>query len=102
MDLDRSKTKSPEELISIGWINNQASANKLITSYFSTASLCYSFVERKRLHHDVCLRMCGVRGEGRGIFFCIDYGPESLSETGATSMEHSLPNTIFHFTVGKR
>uniref|UniRef100_A0A0D3CZB4 Myb-like domain-containing protein n=1 Tax=Brassica oleracea var. oleracea TaxID=109376 RepID=A0A0D3CZB4_BRAOL len=45
--------------------------------------------------------MCGVRGEGRGIFFCIDYGPESLSETGATSMEHSLPNTIFHFTVGK-
>ncbi|WZZ85478.1 hypothetical protein YC2023_114057 [Brassica napus] len=84
MDLDRSKTKSPEELTSIGrhFVIPLWRGNGYITM---SAQGCV-----------VCV------GESRGVFFCIDYGPESLSETGATSTKHSSPNTIFHFSVGKR
>ncbi|KAF3539329.1 hypothetical protein F2Q69_00020908 [Brassica cretica] len=75
MDWDRSKMKSPEELTSIG-------RHFVIPLWRGIGYITMS-------------------AQGRGIFFCIDYRPESLSETGATSTKHSLPNTIFHFTVGK-
>ncbi|KAH0898037.1 LOW QUALITY PROTEIN: hypothetical protein HID58_047605 [Brassica napus] len=128
MDLDRSITKSPEELTSIWYDVISLLCPLKISSMMSLDLLMYHLgrghirITMKASHFIVCWSnkqpsavtllfhggeemvtlQCLLKDGSSGVFFCIHYGTDALSETDATSTKHSLRNTLFHFTCGKR
>ncbi|KAG2281969.1 hypothetical protein Bca4012_050483 [Brassica carinata] len=107
MNLDRSITKSPEELTSIWYDYHLGRWHIRITMKASHFIVCWSNKQPSAvtlLFHggeEMVTLQCLLKDGSSGVFFCIHYGTDALSETDATSTKHSLRNTLFHFTCGK-
>ncbi|KAL0886765.1 hypothetical protein Bca101_010748 [Brassica carinata] len=107
MDLDRSKTKSPEEPTLIWYDYHLGRGHIGITMKASHFIVCWSNEKPSAVtllfHYgeEMVILQYLLKDESSGVFFCIHYGTHSLSETDATSTKHSLRNTLFHFTIDK-